>query len=86
MKRKPLLHLMKSKSRKGVRLFWSQVSRKTKSSSDISSLQRRSDGVLLSSPEELAGEAYLYLNDIFDGVGGVAEQRERQYVFSHQNS
>ena len=60
-------------------MFWSQVSRKVKSSSEITSLQRKSDGVLLCSPEEIADEAYLYLRDIFDGVQGVEEQRERQY-------
>ena len=78
-KRKPLLGLMKSKSRRGVKMFWRQVSSKAKSSSEIKSLQRKSDGVLLSSPEDLAEEAYLYLNDIFDGVAGVQDQHDRQY-------
>ena len=78
-KRGPLLKLMKSKTRKGIRQFWQQVSGKIKSSSEIQFLQRKSDGVLLCAPEDIAEEAYSYLRNIFDGVDGEGEQHRRQY-------
>ena len=77
-KRGLLLKLMKSKTRRGVRQFWQQVSGKVKSSSEIQFLQRKSDGVLQNAPEDIAEEAYAYLRNIFDGVDGEGGQHRRQ--------
>ena len=85
-KRGPLLRIMKSKSRKAVKQFWQQVTGKSKSSLEIQCLQRKSDGVLIHSSEDIAEEVYLYLQDIFDGVSGEEEQHQRQYELPRQVS
>ena len=87
--RAPLLKTCKMKTKKSRKTFWRYVSRKTKSSEEITSLQRKDTGVIVYRPEELADEALRYLKVIFnaqeeepgveEGVGGrVEDQAETQ--------
>jgi hypothetical protein len=67
VKRGSLLKLVRSKSKKARKVFWSHVSRKEKSSVDITALQDQKTGVLYCGAEDIAVQAEDYLLDIFSG-------------------
>ena len=83
MKRYPVKKLCKMKNKRGRQAFWSYVSRKSKTDTDISALQNKRTGVLHSKPTEIIDQVYLYLKDIFNGVepgdeGGEGQERDQE--------
>ena len=66
--RAPIKKLCKMKSKRGRQLFWKYVSRKHHKLEDISALQNKVTGVLHCTPEEISGEIFGYLKDIFSGT------------------
>ena len=69
-KRRPLLNLARDKSSRNRRRFWDFVSRKTKKSTDIPSLQDKQTKILKHEPAEISEEIYNYLKHIFSGADG----------------
>ena len=67
-KRKPLLKLAKQNNRRARKVFWSYVSRKEISSSDIPYLQDKETGLLRHDAEGMCDQAYKYFVDIFSGL------------------
>ena len=67
-KRCPVKKLCKMKNKRGRQAFWSYVSRKHKTNTDISAIQNKTTGVLHTKPAEIIDEVYSYLKDIFSGV------------------
>ena len=80
MRRKPILKLCKAKSKNAIKTFWNCVSRKTKKTTDITSLQDKRTGILLTKPEDVATEVYKYLQDIFSGVDPEVREEEEDMV------
>ena len=68
-RRVPLLLASKKGCKKSRRVFWNYVSRKERGSLEISALQRKATGELVTGPEGVADEVFLYLKDIFNGEG-----------------
>ena len=66
-RRVPLLLASKKGCKKSRRVFWNYVSRKERGSLEISALQRKATGELVTGPEDVADEVFLYLRDIFKG-------------------
>ena len=72
-RRGPLLNLAKSKTRRGRKRFWDFVSRKTRKSTDITSVQDKLTGALKCEPEEISAEVRSYLMRIFSGLDDVPQ-------------
>jgi hypothetical protein len=68
-KRNVLIQMCKKKTRRARQIFWSHVSRTTRSSSEILALQDSRTGVLYTEKEDLKEEVFKYLSDIFNGGG-----------------
>ena len=66
-RRGPLLNLARCKGSKAQKKYWSFISRKSKKSGDISSLQDKETGALLCEPEDISVEIRKYLMKIFSG-------------------
>ena len=66
--RYPVKKLCKMKNKRGRQVFWSYVSRKYKTNTDISAVQNKVTGVLHTNPTEIIDEVYLYIKDIFSGL------------------
>ena len=67
--------MAKSKSRRGRKKFWEFVSRKVKSSSDISAVQDRQSGALKCEPEDISKEVRSYLIRIFSGHDSIPDDQ-----------
>ena len=65
-KRYPVKKLCRMKNKRGRQAFWSYVSRKNKTNTDISALQAKNTGILHTKPGEIIREVHLYLRDIFN--------------------
>ena len=65
-KRCPVKKLCKMKNKRGRQAFWSYVSRKNKTNTDISALQGKNTGILHTKAGEIIREVHLYLKDIFN--------------------
>ena len=66
-RRGPLLNLARCKGKKAQKKYWSFVSRKFKTTGEISSLEDKQSGALLHEPEEISLEIRGYLKKIFSG-------------------
>ena len=70
----PVKKLCKMKNKRGRQAFWSYVSRKYKTNTDISAIQNKATGVLHTNPAEIIDEVFCYIKDIFSGVDPVEHQ------------
>jgi exonuclease III len=81
-RRRPLMGRCKGKNKRDRQLFWSYVSRKTKTTTDIEAIQCKTSGKLKCKPQEIINEVYNYLKEIFSGIDPEERgQPENGFVF-----